>query len=88
MDMPSTWWRRRGLIRVVVRLAAPLVLLAAAAALVIGSPHSAGPITPSTVDDAPVDLTAVDRFLSEQIDAASIPGAALAITHGDLDLSN
>lgn len=94
MDMPSTWWRRRpriathapgsrGLIRAVVGLAAPLVVLSALAALVIGSPDSAGPITPPTVDGAPVDLAAVDRFLSEQIDAASIPGAALAITHGD-----
>ena len=30
-----------------------------------------------------VDVVAVDRFLGEQIDAASIPGAAVAITHGD-----
>lgn len=83
MNMPSTWWRRRGRIRAVVRLAAPLVILAALAALVIGSPHHAHPNTPSRVDDAPVDLAAVDRFLSEQIDAASIPGAAVAITRGD-----
>jgi CubicO group peptidase (beta-lactamase class C family) len=94
MDMPSTWWRRRpriaihapgsrGLIRAVVRLAAPLVVLSALAALVFGSRDGADPITPSTVDDAPVNLAAVDRFLSEQIDAASIPGAALAITHGN-----
>jgi CubicO group peptidase (beta-lactamase class C family) len=30
-----------------------------------------------------VDIAAVDRFVSEQIDAASIPGAAVAITRGD-----
>jgi CubicO group peptidase (beta-lactamase class C family) len=93
MYMPSTWWRRRpriatqapgsrGLIRAVVRLAAPLVILSAVAVLVIKSPDGANRNTRSMIE-APVDLAAVDRFLSEQIDAASIPGAAVAITHGD-----
>lgn len=94
MDMYSTGWRhrprivaqgqgRRGLVRVSSRIGAPLLVLSALAAVVIGSPAGGQPITPATVDDAPVDIAAVDRFLSEQIDAASVPGAAVAITHGD-----
>ncbi|WP_197664913.1 serine hydrolase domain-containing protein, partial [Listeria monocytogenes] len=30
-----------------------------------------------------VDVAALDRFVEEQIDQASIPGAAVAVTHGD-----
>ena len=31
----------------------------------------------------PVDLAAVDRLMSDELAAASIPGAAIAITRGD-----
>lgn len=54
--------------------AAVTVALAAVAAL------SAAPAMAS-VDDA-LDLSAVDAFVQRELDAASVPGAALAITHG------
>jgi CubicO group peptidase (beta-lactamase class C family) len=91
MDMASTWRSRLGtaspgprrLVRGVVRLTGPLVVLTTLVALVTGAPESADRITPAQGDDAPVDVAAVDRFLSEQVAAASIPGAAVAVTHGD-----
>lgn len=93
MNMRSIWWRGRRriaaqapgshrLIVGVARVATPLLLLSALVALVIGSPAGAQSITPAALNDGPVDIGAVDRFLSDQIDAASIPGAAVAITQG------
>lgn len=64
-------------------LAAFAAVLSALAVVAFGSPVDAAPIAPSKVHDSRLDIVAVDRFLREQIDAASIPGAAVAITHGD-----
>jgi CubicO group peptidase (beta-lactamase class C family) len=42
-----------------------------------------GPATPAAADGhPPVDLAAVDRLVSDELAAASIPGAAIAITRG------
>jgi CubicO group peptidase (beta-lactamase class C family) len=76
--------RSRTLHRAGVVLAALLVVLLAPAALRDSSSHgsadvAAGPASTPTS----VDIAAVDRFLAGQIDAASIPGAAVAITRGD-----
>lgn len=66
-----------------VRLAAALSV--ALGALVLAPPSSSAddrsPVQTSV--DAGVDLAAVDRFMREQLEAASTPGAAVAITRGD-----
>ena len=60
--------------RRVGRLAAGLVLTAFAIL---------GPAAPATADGhPPVDLAAVDRLVSDELAASSIPGAAIAITRG------
>jgi CubicO group peptidase (beta-lactamase class C family) len=68
--------------RAVVVLAALLGLVLAPAVLRISSSHGSAEDVGARVS-ASVDVAAVDRFVAEQIDAASIPGAAVAITHGN-----
>jgi CubicO group peptidase (beta-lactamase class C family) len=66
-----------------VRLAAALSV--ALGALVLASPSTSAddqrPVQTSV--EAGVDLAAVDRFMRDQLAAASTPGAAVAITRGD-----
>ena len=70
--------------RAAVVLAALLVVVLAPAATGISSSRSsAEEVAARASTPTAVDVAAVDRFLGEQIDAASIPGAAVAITHGD-----
>jgi hypothetical protein len=76
-DTSAAWSRHRWLVPAAVAAA-----VAAFAAFVIAPPDRAEPTTP-TGDDVPSRVAAVNRSLSEQLDAASIPGAAVAITHGD-----
>ena len=61
-------------------LATSLVLTAAA---VLVTPVAATATGVTTGGGGEVDVAAVDRFLTTQLEAASIPGAAVAITHGN-----
>ena len=67
---------RRGSVGL-ARRAAAVIVLAASALLIPAVPASADGIS------APVDLAAVDQFIGKELAAASIPGAAVAITQGD-----
>jgi CubicO group peptidase (beta-lactamase class C family) len=70
--------------RVVGVLGALLALVPAPSAMGISSGRmDAERVDAVAGDPASVDVAAVDRFLTRQIGAASIPGAAVAITHGD-----
>jgi CubicO group peptidase (beta-lactamase class C family) len=52
--------------------------------LVLAACGGLGPAAPAAADGyPPVDLAAVDRLMSGEPGAASIPGAAIAITRGD-----
>ena len=76
--------RSRTVRRAVVVPAALLVVVLAPAAMGISPSHgSTEEVAARASAPTSVDVAAVDRFLGEQIDAASIPGAAIAITHGD-----
>ena len=58
--------------------------LALTAAAVLLTPAAATANETTTTDSGGgVDVAAVDRFLTTQLEAASIPGAAVAITHGN-----
>src|SRR5829696_6281098 len=72
----SSVGRRRSALRLSVWLASVVVL--AAGVIVIPSGSAAAGGIPSQVDAA-----AVDRFIGDGLAAASIPGAAVAITQGD-----
>ena len=68
---------------------ATLVRLAAALSVALGALVLAPPATSAderrpvqTSVDAEIDFAAVDRFMRRQLAAASIPGAAIAITRG------
>ncbi|MBD8870601.1 MFS transporter [Nocardioides donggukensis] len=82
-DVPGTPRRPRRVAAATVVIAAAGVLLAPAATR-IASSDATGPVAAagSPARDA-VDLDAVDRYVQVQIEAASIPGAALAVTHGN-----
>jgi CubicO group peptidase (beta-lactamase class C family) len=54
------------------------VIVLAASALVVPSGFASADGMPTQIDAA-----AVDQFLSRELTAASIPGAAVAITRGD-----
>jgi EmrB/QacA subfamily drug resistance transporter len=71
--------RRAGVV-----LAALLVVVVVPAAVGSSSSHAGAEeaAAPASADTS-VDIAAVDRFVAEQIEAASIPGAAVAITKGD-----
>lgn len=56
------------------------------AVIVVAAGLAAVPAAPAEARTSPsisVDLQAVDAFVQREMDAASIPGAALVITHGD-----
>ena len=65
-------------------LAAVLALVLTPAAVRVASADASpgGPAAGSPAR-APVDVAALDRFLRDQLEATSIPGAAVAVTHGD-----
>jgi len=81
MRTPS--WSRPSWLVVVLLAALLVVVLAPAATAISSSRSSAEEAAARASIPTSVDVAAVDRFLGEQIDAASIPGAAVAITHGD-----
>ena len=55
-----------------------------AGVLVLAACGVLGPAEPAAADGyPPVDLAAVDRLIGDELGAASIPGAAIAITRGD-----
>jgi hypothetical protein len=66
------------------RRVAPRRVWRLAGVLVLAACGVLGPAAPAAADGyPPVDLAAVDLVMSDELAAASIPGAAIAITRGD-----
>lgn len=81
--VPATPRHRSSGRRTVVLAAVAALVLTPAAVRVASADARSGALAAGSSSRQPFDAAALDRFMSDQLEATSIPGAAVAVTHGD-----